>query len=125
MVFKLLAYIYILSFVTDNAFAQLTLGNKGQTKVTAATRGQNPKCAANSGLTFCENINDYPYELVLNAIRKSNIDVRRLLVDESKDEGPNLSFVNSARDYRQLPAPRLLDSDKRITDAFFNQLSIY
>uniref|UniRef100_A0AAR5PTA5 Uncharacterized protein n=1 Tax=Dendroctonus ponderosae TaxID=77166 RepID=A0AAR5PTA5_DENPD len=111
MVLHSLACIDQLSFLTNNAFVHLIMDNRGQAKGITATRGHNPKCAATSRHTFCANINDYPYKLVLNGIRKSNIDIRRLLVHESRNEEPDLNFVNSARDYRQLQAQRLLHSN--------------
>ncbi|CAG9768237.1 unnamed protein product [Ceutorhynchus assimilis] len=69
--------------------------NNYDTRFVAASRGDPPPCDVKPGETYCETLKHYPYDMIIDAIRNSKIDVSRLLVDESYDNAPNFGFVKT------------------------------
>ncbi|XP_050307282.1 uncharacterized protein LOC126744013 [Anthonomus grandis grandis] len=69
-----------------------------------------PPCVVESGQTFCENVKDYPYDQILAAIKKSNMNIKALLVDESTADGPN--FEKNVPGSFNLGSQTFIDEEK-------------
>ncbi|KAL1491686.1 hypothetical protein ABEB36_012247 [Hypothenemus hampei] len=82
---------YILNTMIAYILAQYIRDSNGNYKVLAANRGQVPPCVTEPSQTFCEEVPNYPYELVWIALKNAPFDVSKFLVDEtpnSSDLGP-------------------------------------
>ncbi|KAL1491687.1 hypothetical protein ABEB36_012248 [Hypothenemus hampei] len=75
----------ILSTIIANSLTQYVRDSNGKNKALSANQGQIPPCVTEPGQTFCEEVPNYPYELIWNALKKAPFDVSKLLVDETPD----------------------------------------
>jgi len=93
MVLQFLTYV-CLSACLSTALSQFIKDDSGNTRFVAARKGEKPPCDVQPGQTFCEDVPNYPYEIILQAIKNTKFDITKFLVDETKDEGPDFSYLN-------------------------------